>query len=169
MCRWREFNAGLAASRTEHVLCYTRGLMHKTGRPPITNQVQLQGSLGATCCEISTALHLTESTERLVLAGSDPRAPSDNISHCACSTAALFTPTEQRFFQTSPFFSLGGDFLSFPFLWALKWCHARRVSTAPNKPVNLSAASRYHTFLLRFILKPANLSHLRFCKWKRHN
>lgn len=46
-------------------------------------------------------------------------------------------------------FSLGGDFLSFPFLWALRWCHACWVSTAPNKPVNLSAASCYHTFLLQ--------------------
>lgn len=46
-------------------------------------------------------------------------------------------------------FSPGGDFLSFPFLQAQRWCHAHRVSIAPNNPVNLSAASCYHTFLLK--------------------
>lgn len=83
------------------------------------------------------------------LTGKIPCTSSDNISHCVQSTAPLFTPTEQSYpaflFQIPPFFSQGGDFLSFPFLRALRWCHPQQVSIAPNSPVNLGHCALLHT------------------------
>lgn len=87
------------------------------------------------------------------LTGTIPCTLSDNISHCVCSTTPLFTPTEQSYpaflFQIPPFSLWEEISFPFPFLRALRWCHARRVSTGPNKPVNLSTASCHHTFLLQ--------------------
>lgn len=71
------------------------------------------------------------------LTGKIPYTWSDNISHCVHSTALLFTPTEQSypaFLSQIPPFSPWEE-ISFPFLWALRWCHPQPVSIAPNNPV----------------------------------
>lgn len=105
------------------------------------------------------------------MTGTIPCTLSDNISHCVQSTTPLFTPTEQSYpaflFQIPPFSPW--EEISFPFHSCELSDDVMLTEFPLLQTILLTSALLLATTHSCFKKRAADLSHLRFARWKRHS